>query len=470
MGNKNYPNIDEIKHLIIEFADRIKKYPTAEMFMKEYDFVPKNKNTYVNQYGYSLNEIIDSLNLNYIKRKNKPNKFSDEKMLSLLQDLIDNLGRTPSYQDIDNANDMPSPHTYTNRFDSLENAVKMCNVKEFIVAGRKTNKEFLISELQRFYEEFGRVPISKDFNNLKGYPSRKTFSNHFGSFGNALVAAGFEYRGLENYRRTKQFPKGIYQFNEEQLKECIEEYIETYGEMPSLKDIERIPEYPTRHDFRKLFGGYNKALIAFGYRPKHITNYSDEELKERFFEFVNKYDRIPTLHEFNNNPDYPSFWCYQNRYGSWNKAVEHYGFNSNSPTTGHHFVFENGEVCKSRYEYDVSKWLREHNVSYLRNTPYKDFIDWYDGKKDCDYMIMYNSELIFLEIAGLYTSREKKSSMERDYIKRFEHKLQNLLCELNNVVLYPDDFKKKTLDEMFSFLFEIKRPEWFTHEEIYQGV
>lgn len=189
------------------------------------------------------------------------------------------------------------------------------------------DKDFLISEIQRYFSENGKTPVCSDFDKKgSGYPSRKTFEKHFGSFGNALVEAGFEYRGIENFQRKKSLPKGIIKFTKEQIKECVDEYINMFGEIPSLKEIIKIPNYPDRADFRRLFGGFNNALIEFGYKPKHTHYYSDEELKERFIDFVNKNGRVPSIKEFNNS-EYPSFWCYQVRFGSWTNAVKAYGYN-----------------------------------------------------------------------------------------------------------------------------------------------
>lgn len=53
-------------------------------------------------------------------------------------------------------------------------------------------KEFLISELQRFYNENGRVPRLRDMMATNGYPSAHTYKIYFGSWNNALIAAGFE--------------------------------------------------------------------------------------------------------------------------------------------------------------------------------------------------------------------------------------------------------------------------------------
>ena len=53
-------------------------------------------------------------------------------------------------------------------------------------------KEFLISELQRFYNENGKVPGALDMNTKAGYPYASAYQYHFNSWNNALIAAGFE--------------------------------------------------------------------------------------------------------------------------------------------------------------------------------------------------------------------------------------------------------------------------------------
>lgn len=55
-------------------------------------------------------------------------------------------------------------------------------------------KNFLINEIKRFYDEYGVVPKYKDMKVYNGYPSIKEFTNEFGSWNNAVEAAGFKPR------------------------------------------------------------------------------------------------------------------------------------------------------------------------------------------------------------------------------------------------------------------------------------
>jgi len=54
---------------------------------------------------------------------------------------------------------------------------------------KKYNDEFLISELQRFVKENGRVPTTRDMTSKSGYPSHSAYVNHFKVFNAALEIA-----------------------------------------------------------------------------------------------------------------------------------------------------------------------------------------------------------------------------------------------------------------------------------------
>lgn len=51
---------------------------------------------------------------------------------------------------------------------------------------KQHSKKSLINEIRLFFEEHGRIPLKKEFN------SRRAFRLYFGSWNNAIIAAGFE--------------------------------------------------------------------------------------------------------------------------------------------------------------------------------------------------------------------------------------------------------------------------------------
>lgn len=244
----------------------------------------------------------------------------------------------------------------------------------------KYTKELLVEAIQRFYEEFGRVPISKDFEKLKGYPTRKTFTNHFPSFNDAVESAGFEpiYKEIDAKYRSEDYLLGL-----------IDDYVKTFQETPTLDGISEHHGRKLRSDYRAVFGTWEEALSRKGLRAQS-SQHSDEFLEEEFHSFVKKNGRIPRLQEFNAS-EYPSFWCYQNRFGSWNNAVIAYGY---EPTdTNRKYTLDGGEVCASSYEYDISRYLKNKEIPYERNLNYIDFIDGYTGKMDCDYKITHKGKV-----------------------------------------------------------------------------
>lgn len=451
-------------------TNKRKRYTDEELinylhkFKKEYGRIPSSTDLSRNEnypsgavYTTRFKRFENALKLAGLKRKSpRRNLISDKKIIEKVKQVYNYYGReftVSEYEEfVKGKSEFPSYNTILNRIGDFSSVIERLNLETPKKRHGKYTKAFLIKELQRFYKETGKVPISAYFENNKDFPSRKTFSNQFGSFGNALIEAGFDYRGIENFQRKKSLPPNIIQFNKEQVKEYIDNYINKYGEVPYLTDLDKIPNSPTTGDIRRLFGSYENALKEWGYTGKAV-NYTDEDLKNHFLSFVKIHGRIPMLKEFNNNSSYPSFWCYQNRFGSWNKAVEFYGFKPNSDGVGFNHCFDNGEIVKSSYEYDISTYLRNRGIKYQRDVLYSKYILNYKGKMNCDYVIENKEKLKFIEVAGFITNNKNKSSIELDYTRRFKQKETILKkSNLDYLVIYPRDLKSKTLDEIFEFL------------------
>lgn len=184
--------------------------------------------------------------------------------------------------------------------------------------GKMYTKDQLINEIGRFYNEFGRTPISKDFENLKGYPARKTFTNHFGNFNDVIRLADLEPVGI-SHKDIQVF------YDKNYLMSLIDNYIEEHQEIPTLANMNKYCGKEVKRYYTSVFGSWNNALIGMGLQLNSISQYDDNFLEKEFHRFVLENNRIPTFRDFNSS-NYPSFWCYQNRFGSWNNAVRHYGY------------------------------------------------------------------------------------------------------------------------------------------------
>ena len=66
---------------------------------------------------------------------------------------------------------------------------------------KKYTKKFLISELQRFIEKNGKNPKQINMQIKFGYPSYATYRDQFGSWNDALTAAGLEVNQYQEINR-----------------------------------------------------------------------------------------------------------------------------------------------------------------------------------------------------------------------------------------------------------------------------
>jgi hypothetical protein len=330
-----------------------------------------------------------------------------------------------------------------------DNLLKECNItQDKSIIGIKADDNMLLNEIKRFVAEFNRVPIQKDFENLEGYPSRKTFTNHFGKFNDAIKLAGFEPASKSNAEKREFY------YDENTRKDMIkflQDYHKENGKVPTTKELDENKCKYTRTNFRHVFGNYTDAVKEAGLEPNSILHHEDEFLRSEFERFVKEKGRPPYLHEFNNS-EYPSFWCYQNRFGSWNKMFMAYGYEPND--SNRKFYMEDGELCWSSYEFDISKWLKENDVTYDRDVKYKTIDKDYKGKMDCDYVIHYNNKIWYVEMAG-YLPRngepfEKWTDDCKNYFFKLKYKEKLLKRNnLNYLIITPSHIKGETMEEIF---------------------
>lgn len=242
-------------------------------------------------------------------------------------------------------------------------------------------------------------------------------------------------------------------YNKEYLLNLIFDFKNKYGKVPTIKELHKELGLDYKLYYQKVFGSWNNALKEANLPLNSVSQYDDEFLHSEFERFVKTNSRIPTYAEFNNS-EYPSFWCYQSRFGSWNKAVVAYGYEPNDKNRK--YILENGEICASSYEHDISLWLQKENVKYDRNILYIDIdTNGYKGKMDCDYKIYINNEIWYVEMAGFLSSRDfkKLSREEQIYYFKLQYKKKLLKrSEVKYLIIYPSHLKEKSMEDIFYFL------------------
>jgi len=217
----------------------------------------------------------------------------------------------------------PSVDTIANRFGSWTHALQQAGIASPHNAqrdqtGRKgtpstyTDDE-IIASLRRCLEE--QNAVSAKAYQKGGYkPGRTTIANHFGSWNNALIAAGIP----PHDPNEKQFTdEDIF----EQLRACYDEN-EQHLSMDKYIESKRIP---TAHTIIKYFGSWNNAVEQAGITPNesHIKTFSKEDILRRLRELYienNYYLSVLTYTQIKNAND-AGIQVIKKQFKTWNNAL-----------------------------------------------------------------------------------------------------------------------------------------------------
>ena len=123
--------------------------------------------------------------------------------------------------------------------------------------------------------------------------------------------------------------------------------------------------------------------------------------------------------------------------------------------------FDDGEVTTSQFEYMFTSFLRKYglkyNIDYYRNIKYADFCKDYNGLMNCDYVINYNNQTIYIEIAGIieeyknhyYYDKSISSKSKEKYKQKLKEKEQLLIANnLTYFILFPCDLTEENMEQV----------------------
>lgn len=259
---------------------------------------------YTNQGSYSIGKVFrrfGSWNDALAEIGFDPNQvISDKKLLADIQQVADNIGKTPSRKEYVEYG-AHAAQTVVRHFGSWNNAVTEAGLDP---NPTEVTVETLLTDIHRVADKLGETPSCSQYLE-HGDHSPTTVRNKFGGSWKAGVReAGFE-------------PKGA-KIPEQKLFADIQEVAERVGQTPTTRQYR---EYGThsRDTMMNRFGSWHNAVRAAGLE---LVNHKKADPKRILKDIVRVADGdiAPTPSEFDIGGEYHSATVIET-FGSWWKAV-----------------------------------------------------------------------------------------------------------------------------------------------------
>lgn len=390
--------------------------------------------------------------------------YSDLELLNYLKKYKDQFGRVPSSSDIQKEKGYPSAGTFVYRFGSFKKALEKADLTRSQFKNNKYTDNELKDFFREIYEYYKRVPTISEFKEYRennNTPSRDILILRFSSLKNLCEIVNLEYtlKPSEQATRVKRKPQSnIIRYSKVELKEFVFRFIEEFEKVPNCKELSDFLGFQVIYHFKKLFKNYNSGLISFGLKPSK-GKHTEEYLEERFHSFVVENKRLPKQIDFVNS-NYPAYWCYIDRFGSWTAAIRYYGYLPNEFRTIEELEndilllckskkdtnillledIDNDPKCMSSQTYEV-RFLKDKGITlreFVNSIGFRmpDFIGttfyFEDGEKVLS-KLEYQTSLFFRE-NNIYYKRDIKY---RDFVDGYNGLANcDYVCELNGKPIY----------------------------------
>jgi hypothetical protein len=291
--------------------------------------------------GYEPNRHIDHT---------PPNKIPREALIEEIHHLADG-NNPPTVSEMEELGEYGKT-TYRERFGSWSEAVKEAG---YTPEGTYSEEE-LLNEIHRLAED-GNPPSANTDLKERGKIAQQTFINHFGSWNEAVRAAGYEPH------------------NPHTRDELLEEIhrLADGNTPPTSAQMKAEGKYSTG-TYHRRFGSWNNAIREAGYEPIERQNIPENELISEI-QRLGDTKRPPTLLEMARGKFGQT--TYLNKFGSWRAAVRKAGYEDtvtrlewsdesllneihrlaegDSPPTQHKMTQE-GELSVAKYQARWGTW------------------------------------------------------------------------------------------------------------------
>lgn len=395
---------------IIEELKRLDKINSTAITQSEFLSDSKISFWTIKERYESLDEALKAANLKTIKERY--NNFHKQVLLIKYKQVAKKLNRTPSSADLKKYSGF-SATFYRNIFGSLSALAKEVGLEENVAGpAKKITDKDLIEELQNFAKKLGRTPRKNETNLKNCKYSVNAYKRAFGTWNNALKAAGFQV--TQGRTSTEEF-----------LKE-IKRVAKKISKSPSLEEFEKETTLKS-FAIRSHFDSWTDAVEKAGLIPSTIPKFTNEEVKEEVKKVFDLFGMVPTWDLFNANSKI-SAETVKNHFGgkerTWEQTMRNLGYDY---TTTYTFINPQPQVgldgtkYKSKIEAAVANYMfKLQEAGADLGYEYEQQVTS-DRKWTCDFYILIGDREIYLEIDGLRAARKQKyTSEDHEKIKYYE--------------------------------------------------
>ena len=200
------------------------------------------------------------------------NQYEKWQLIHWLKDFAEELGKSPTRNELDNEPSMPSADVFSSRFGSHNEALKKAGLE---LNYKYYTKEELLNKLKEFADKLCRAPKKCEIMRNKNMPNKMTYKRRFGSYRNACKKIGYEYKTHnKNHGYSKQ-----------KLLKMLRKFAFELGRTPTTIEVNDKKGIPCSGTYTYHFDSYSKACEKAGLVPwergMKFDHLSEEEFQKR---------------------------------------------------------------------------------------------------------------------------------------------------------------------------------------------
>ena len=191
-----------------------------------------------------------------MNKKIRSDKLNSDKILKNLKKLCIDIGRKPTYKEIDVCNYLPSTKCYERHFGSVDNAIKIC-CPNLHIQRKRYSKNLLQKEVIRIASILNKTPTQDEFNKFSLMTTQSIKDRY----------------GWNNFLKMCKLIPRKNSYTKKELINILKGNRKELGRNLITEDFKNAPHSSL---FYTHFGSWNNALRECGFEIKHPTHISND--------------------------------------------------------------------------------------------------------------------------------------------------------------------------------------------------